>query len=173
MNKAGEQATKATKERMTEPVKEYKNSPELNELMEKLLKGEEIFETVETDRGTFKIKYPRPRLLRTIQILLADRFMGQNLNNIPENTVRNHEVYATLDMVVVEAPEWWDKLETSEDCPDDALISELYRRYLRFYRKIQQKIGNSGTESGENNSGQPSGAKKEAVDNGAFQGLAN
>lgn len=171
MNKAGEQVTNES--RMKEPVGEPKSSPEMNELMERLLKGEEFYETVETDRGTFKLRYLRPRLQRAVQVLLANRFAGQNLNNIPASALKGFELYALLDVAVVEAPKWWDKLETSEDCPDEKLVLELYRRYLRFYNSIQQKIGNDGSEPGESDSEQSSENKKKAVDTGAFQGIAN
>jgi hypothetical protein len=106
-------------------------------------------------------------------VLLAERFNGQNLNNIPEKTIRNYEVYATLDVVVVEGPKWWDKLDSSEDCPDDDLILALYRGYLRFYGAIRRKIvGSDGQPGGEPAKG-AAPAEEEAVGPGAFQGLAH
>lgn len=170
MNKAGEQITKANNIKNTQG---NENSPEMNETLDKLLRGEDLYETVETKRGKFTLKYPRPKVLRQIQLLLANRFYGQNLNNLPIQTIRNYETYAALDIVVVEAPKWWDDLETSEDCPDDAFIVELYGRYLRFYNRIQQKIGNDGTELGGSSKKELPKNEKKSMDNGAFQGIAN
>lgn len=170
MNKAG----KEIKEELEEsPVKKEENSPEMNDLMEKLLKGEEIYEVIDTNRGKFKMIYPRPSVLRKIQVLLASRFHGQNLNLIQEKVVRNCEVYATLDIIITEAPAWWDKLDSSEDCPDDSLILQLYRGYLRFYGKIQQRIGSVESKPGKDTEKQPGKIKKEAVGTGAFSGITN
>jgi len=170
MNKTGKQITN---EMDNSTSGENKNSPELNETLETLLNGEDLYETVETKRGSFTIKYPRPKVLRQIQLLLASRFHGQNLNHIPQQTIRNYEVYASLDIVITEAPKWWNELETSEDCPDDAFIMDLYGRYLRFYNRIQQKIGNTGTEHGKSYRKKSGSSKKEVVDHGTFQGLTH
>lgn len=153
--------------------KKTKNSQKMNELLEKLLKGEDIYETVATSRGTFRMKYPRPRVLRSIQILLAERFPNVDLNKLSVQTVRNYEVYATLDVIIVEAPDWWEKMNTSEDCPDDELILELYRRYLRFYSKIQSRIQSTRGVSRRSSKASTGGDKEKTVDTGAFSNIAH
>jgi hypothetical protein len=171
MNKAGQNIVEA------KPDPEAKASTatesEVNETLAKLLKGEEIFEVLDTRRGKFKIIFPRPRVLRQIQLLLAQRFNGQDLNKILEKTIRQAEIYASLDVVVVEGPKWWDKLETSEDCPDDDFILDLYRGYLQFYGTVQRKIRGSESRPGEIDSESSSESKKEAVGTGAFSDIAH
>lgn len=106
-------------------------------VVERILRGEDVIEDVETAWGTFSIRFPLPRTLREIQVLLSTRLAGQNL---PHNVRLNYEVYATLDVVVVDSPEFWKNLGSSEDCPYDDLVSLLYRRYLRFYSEVQAHI---------------------------------
>lgn len=173
MNEAGKKAKAQTAKAEETPSEDEMNTPEVNETLEKLLRGEEIFEYIDTRRGKFKIIYPRPRVLRHIQVLLAERFNGQNLNNIKDTTIRNYEVYATLDVVVVEGPKWWDKLDSSEDCPDDDLILSLYRGYLRFYGAIRRKILGSDIQAGNKPDEGDAGDEKAPVGPGAFQGLAH
>jgi hypothetical protein len=173
MNKAGKNASETEAKVDAKASEDDENTPEVNETLEKLLRGEEIFEYIDTRRGKFKIIYPRPRVLRHIQVLLAERFNGQNLNNIKDSTIRNYEVYATLDVVVVEGPKWWDKLESSEDCPDDDLILALYRGYLRFCDAIRRKILGSDLQAGEKPDESTAGDEKAPVGTGAFSGLTN
>jgi hypothetical protein len=144
-----------------------------NVLLDKLLKGEDIFETVETAVGTFKIKYPRPADFRKIQILLSSRFPGIDLNNIKDRDATVFEIYATLDVVVVEAPQWWDGLESSEMCPDEGLINKLNKEYLRLYKEIQSKVNGNYDESGNDIKKQHLSDKKETVDTGAFSDITN
>jgi hypothetical protein len=167
MNKAG----KAIEE--NKKLEEGANSKEHNEILEKLLSGEDIFETIDTPRGQFVMKYPRPRTLRQIQVLLAQRFEGTDLSKLPERTVRFYELYATLDVVVVKAPKWWDDLDSAEDCPDDQLAGDLYRRYLRFYNRIQSEIAGTGTQSRDSPEGSVTDDKEASLGDGAFSGLAH
>ena len=174
MNKSGSRAVEALQEKKKKSGSaKAENSPEINETLEKLLKGEDIYDTLSTSRGNFKMIYPRPRVLRQIQVMLVERYHGQNLNNIPDKTLRNSEVYATLDAVITEAPDWWDSLDSSEDCPDDDLILQLYRGYLRFYGKVQQKIKRPERKPGVDSKKQPLRNEKEIVGNGSFSGITH
>ena len=166
MNRSGKQA-----EEKKEEVKV--NTKEMNETLKKLLSGEDIFETIDTERGQFTIKFPRPRVLRQIQVLLSQRFQGVDLGNMPEKTVRFYEIYATLDIVVVKAPQWWDDLDSSEDCPDDKLVSDLYRRYLRFYNRIQAEIDGAPAGSGEGANAGAAPGKEAPLGGGAFSDIAH
>jgi len=168
MNRAGKQLQEQQADGMKKPEQ---NKPEINDTLQKLLSGEDIFETVETERGQFVLKYPRPRVLRQIQVLLASRFANVDLSKLPSQTVRYYEIYATLDVVVVKAPQWWDDLDSSEDCPDDKLIAELYRRYLRFYNRIQSEIGGAGAGSGDSVAEGSSRDKETPVVDGSFSGI--
>lgn len=113
------------------------------DILESILDGDRITETVKTKRGDFVIAYPLPHDLRLIDVEVAKRLEGQPQDSFSRAQVTSFRCYATLDYIIVENPEWWDKLNSSEDCPDDELVTSLYRRYLRFYEKIQRKVGAS------------------------------
>ena len=68
---------------------------------------------------------------------------GLSESAFTKERIANFRVYATLDQVIVEAPDWWDRLESAENCPDDELVLQLYRGYLRFYNETQRKIAKS------------------------------
>jgi hypothetical protein len=144
---------------------------EMTDTMRKLLNGEDILESIETQHGVFVIKFPRPRVLRQIQMLLSQRFVGVDLSKLPDKNIRFHEIYATLDVVVVRAPQWWDDLDSSEDCPDDNLVMTLYRRYLRFYNRVQQEISGTGEKPGEHDQVGTGGSEKADVGDGPFSGV--
>jgi hypothetical protein len=170
MNRAGKQV-----ETQKEEVKKVsgKNTSEINDTLKRLLSGEDLFDTIDTVRGQFTLKFPRPRVLRQIQVLLSQRFADADLSKMAPATLRFYEIYATLDVIIVKAPQWWDDLDSSEDCPDDKLIGELYRRYLRFYNRIQSEIGGIGTESGTKPAKGTSDAKETPLVDGAFSGIAH
>lgn len=165
MNQAGKTVEKVEVEKKVENV----NSQKVNETLDKLLSGKEITEIVETERGNFTMKYPLPVTLRQIEMLLASRFDGVDFSKLPNDIRNNSKVYATLDVVIVKAPTWWDNLESSEFCPDDALIIQLYRRYLRFYTRVQTDISGVGGTP-EESSDRP---EEKTMGNGAFSNLAN
>lgn len=170
MNRAGKQAEGQKEE--TKKATEQ-NTQEINDTMKRLLSGEDLFETVDTERGQFTIKFPRPRILRQIQVLLAQRFADVDLGKMAPATLRFYEIYATLDIVIVKAPQWWDDLNSSEDCPDDKLIGDLYRRYLRFYNRIQSEIGGAGAGPREEPGKSASGTQEAPVVDGAFSGITH
>jgi len=112
--------------------------------LEMLLKGERPTTKIKTKRGTFVIRLPLPRDLREIEVNVARMLDGMPEASFSNEQVSSFRAYATLENVIVEAPEWWNKLDSSEDCPDDNLIVTLYRRYVRFYKSIQDSIDRSG-----------------------------
>ncbi len=116
--------------------------------LELILNGEVIKKTFTTKRGKFTLALPLPRDIREIEVEVASRMQGLPASAFQLDSVANFRAYATLDRVVVEAPQWWEDLESSEDCPDDELITDLYRRYLRFYKETQREISNSKYRGG-------------------------
>ena len=113
------------------------------DVLESILKGERITEEIKTKRGKFGIALPLPKDIRAIEIEVARKMDGLPEAQFQRDTIANFRAYATLDTVIVDSPEWWQNLESAEDCPDDALIMELYRRYLQLYRETQRKIEKS------------------------------
>ena len=115
--------------------------------MEMLLKGEKITFTKATRRGKFTIQFPLPSDLRRIELLLSEMLQGKPIDSFTKQAIADMRVYATLDIVVVDSPDWWKQLVSSEKCPDNELVSELYRSYLRFYGKVQTLMAD-GTSQG-------------------------
>ncbi len=140
-------------------MKEEKKS---KDKLEMLLRGEKITTRVKTKRGSFVIALPLPRDLRGIEVNVARMLDGMPETSFSNEQVSSFRAYATLDVVVKDAPEWWINLDSAEDCPDDNLIIHLYRRYVQFYRKTQEAI----SQSGFNGTGGGSGltAKDDPVD---------
>lgn len=145
--------------------------PEKKDVLESILNGEQITKEVKTKRGIFVMTLPLPRDIRNIEIEVARRLEGYPENAFSTDYMAKFRVYASLDTVITKAPEWWNKLESSEDCPDDELVTFLYGRYLQFYNETQKKIRKSHY-SGKVKIGKPR-IKDEAVGDGAFQGIAN
>ncbi len=118
------------------------------DVLELILSGENLTKKTKTKRGTFIIRFPLPRDLRAIEVRVAEMLDGKPVNSFSTSQVGNFRAYATLDQVIVDGPDWWKKLDTCEDCPDDVLITTLYGRYLRFYHSTQESINKSGYEGG-------------------------
>jgi len=117
---------------------------EKKDALEKILSGERISCKIKTKRGVFVINYPLPRDLRRIEVNVAKMLDGMSESSFSKQQVASFRAYATLDEVILESPEWWNNLESAEDCPDDDLITKLYVRYLRLYKKVQESIARSG-----------------------------
>ncbi|RLE46002.1 MAG: hypothetical protein DRJ31_10545, partial [Candidatus Methanomethylicota archaeon] len=141
---------------------------EKKDVLESILNGEQITEEIKTKRGVFVIALPLPKDIRNIEIEIARRLDGYPENQFSSDMLMKFRVYASLDTVIIKAPDWWNKLESAEDCPDDSLISFLYRRYLRFYQETQKKIEKSHF-NGTAKIGKAR-IKTETVGDGAFQG---
>ncbi len=113
------------------------------DVLERILRGDRITEEVKTKRGKFVIALPLPKDIRAIEVEVARKMEGLPESQFQKDTIANFRAYATLDAVIIESPEWWQNLESAEDCPDDALIMEIYRGYLQFYRETQRRIDKS------------------------------
>ena len=105
--------------------------------LERLLSGEKITEVVKTRRGDFTIVFPLPSTIRQIEIEISDMLGNKPLASFTQTAVNTVRVYATLRHVVVNGPDWWNDLDSPDDCSDDDFIGDLYGRYLRFYQEVQ------------------------------------
>jgi len=111
--------------------------------LEMILNGEAIKKEVSTKRGKFVIALPLPRDIREIEVEVASRLNGLPMSSFSKETIANFRAYATLDRIIIKSPEWWEDMESSEECPDDELITGLYRGYLQFYSNSQKQISKS------------------------------
>ncbi len=141
-----------------------------SEVFDKLLAGEDVVQSIETHRGIFSIKYPLGRDFIEIDRRKAFMRGGAPLASFDANAEGNMEAYATLDVVVVEAPKWWKDMKSAADCPDPTLIDDLYRGYLRHVGKVRAVL--SVGEPGTGNGGSKPKDKDAPVARGLFSGLS-
>ena len=134
------------------------------DLFKAIVMGKEVTETIKTSRGNFKVKFPRARDLEEI-----GRRTAMNLNGIPVrcfdgNTYNLISEIATLDVVVMDGPDWYRLAKRDNDrfswaeIPDDEFISEVYAEAYKFRTKVQEEIkgnknkGHSGMDALPNSS---------------------
>ena len=112
------------------------DNKEATEVFNKLLKGENIEEVIETERGAFTIKYP---LSNDWLRIIATR--QRYLNGLDENSLSNEEKYkyhalSALDVCITKSPDWWtNAFAVSEVVPE--LVLELHRGFLLHSDKIR------------------------------------
>ena len=62
---------------------------------------------------------------------------GKPLNSIQAVDYEYARMIATLDVVIVESPEWWD---SAGFCPDDDFLFELWAFFLKSEKKYSKNI---------------------------------
>ena len=73
-----------------------------------IIRGEEVTDILKTSKGDFKVKFPRARDLETIGRVLAYRLNGLSVQSIDPNTYYLMKQIATLDVLVLEGPAWYE-----------------------------------------------------------------
>jgi hypothetical protein len=120
-----------------------------------IIRGEEVTDILKTSKGDFKVKFPRARDLETIGRVLAYRLNGLSVQSIDPNTYYLMKQIATLDVLVLEGPAWYEnakkenKLTTWGDIPIQSFIQEVYNLLYSFREEVQKKIelGGKSTDS--------------------------
>lgn len=141
-------------------------------ILEKILNGDKITEKINIKgRGEFEILFPLPSNLRNIEVKVAGMLNGQSIDQFTPIVLANFRCHATLDEVIIHAPDWFEKLDSIEDCPDQELLTQLYRGYLQLYKKTQVIIGKSKLTRKDKES--KSKDKDETLDDGPFQDIAH
>ncbi len=158
--------------RKLEDDKEYRAKAE--NYIRLLLSGDKVTEDVTYSGFTFKVAYPLPSDLRLIDQQMAKYCGGMRPGSFTPKALYTFEVYATLDHVVVDGPDWWKNLASSDKCPFDDLIAHLYRRWLRFYRKVRVYLTPAilNTPDGGSSTNSTSGSDSKVMGNDIFQDLA-
>jgi hypothetical protein len=157
-------------------VEQTENGKEVD-VMETLLSGKAIQKPVMTSRGEFTILYPTGRDRLRIDRRRATRRGGIPADAFDEYAEYNNNVWSTLDIVVVDGPDWYNQAKGKnprwswEEVPDEELAVELFDAYRTFRGDITERIRASrmGKVSGESQLS----ATQTPVDDGAFSGLAH
>lgn len=124
-----------------------------------IVMGKEVTEIIKTSRGDFKVKYPRARDIQAIGRLQALRLNGIPVDCFDKNILAFIQEVATLDIVVLEGPAWYENAKKENinfswlDIPSQAYIQEVYALAYSFRLKVQKLIesdnnkGNKGMDS--------------------------
>ena len=121
-------------------------------LFNSIVMGKDVTETIKTSRGDFKVKYPRARDIQHIGRLQALRLNGIAIDCFDRNILALIQEIATLDVVVVEGPDWYENAKKENvnfswlDIPSQAYIQEVYAKAYEFRLKVQKLIESDGKE---------------------------
>lgn len=146
-----------------------------NDLFGNIVRGKDVTEKIETSRGVFEVKFPRMKDLETIGRILARRLNGLSVQSMDPNIYNLMSQIATLDVVVVSGPAWYENaVKESEftwgDIPSPSFISEVYAKAFDFRLKVQEML-ESGKKTGDN--GVDAGTSNDVTGgSGLFEGLS-
>lgn len=141
-----------------------------NDVLWALLHNKDVTRSIETKRGTFKVKYPTPADNARINRLVAQHKQGLPVHSYDENVQFDHLVWATLDVIVIERPDWARDFESFQSCPDNKLVADLFSRSFQFREDIRAAIDES--RLGVVDQKREPDASAGTVDDGAFSGVA-
>lgn len=125
----------------------------VNELFMGIVMGKDVTEIVETSKGKFKIKFPRAIDLEEIGRKTAFRLNGIPAKCFDINTYNLMQMIATLDVLVVEGPAWFEKAKRKninfswQSIPSQELIREVYAKAYEFREEVQKKIDSNERET--------------------------
>ena len=135
-----------------ETKKEELNEVQRTDLFNSIVMGKDVTEVLKTSRGDFKVKYPRARDIQQIGRLQAYRLNGIPAECFDKNVLFLSQEIATLDVVVIEGPAWYENAKTENsnfswlDIPSQAFIQEVYSLAYEFRIKVQKLIESDGKD---------------------------
>jgi len=114
------------------------------DLFTKMVMGKDVTEEIETSRGKFTVKYPKPADLITVGKIAAVRRGYRPVSSFDEGTDMLITMASTLDVVVVSGPKWYEDAKKDDftfmDVPSRAFLSELYGKVYSFREKIEASL---------------------------------
>jgi hypothetical protein len=143
----------------------------------KMVMGKDVTEEIETVRGKFTVKYPKPKDTIAIGKIAAYR---RNYKPVEAFDVRSEEdniITATLDVLVVSGPEWYETAKKTNqffsflEVPSRAFLTELYGKAYSFRGQVEKCL-NEEERPADQRVPAEKGAD-DAVDSGAFRGLSS
>lgn len=117
-----------------------------------IVMGKDVTERIKTSRGDFKVKYPRARDIQQIGRLQALRLNGIPIECFDRNVLALIQEIATLDVVVLEGPAWYENAKKENvnfswlDIPSQAYIQEVYAKAYEFRLKVQKLLESDSNE---------------------------
>ena len=147
------------------------------DMFNSIVLGKEVTEKIKTSRGEFKVKYPRARDIQQIGRLQALRLNGIPIECFDRNVLALIQEIATLDVVVLEGPAWYENAKKENtnfswaDIPSQSYIQEVYALAYDFRVKVQRIIESDGKDGNSEMA-----AVSDTKDNGSpglFDGLSS
>ena len=163
-------------EKLEKPTKEL-NETQRVDMFNSIVMGKDVTEKIKTSRGDFKVKYPRARDLQQIGRLQALRLNGIPFECFDRNALALIQEIATLDVVVLEGPAWYENAKKENvnfswaDIPVQSYIQEVYAKAYEFRLKVQKLL-----ESNDKNGNTEMDSVSDVEDNGSpglFDGLSS
>jgi hypothetical protein len=147
---------------------------ERDDYFTKMVMGKDVTDEIETSRGTFTVKYPKPKDVIAIGKIAACRRNYRPVEAFDVTSENDNIMTETLDIVVVSGPEWYEKAREANkffsfmEVPSRKFLTEFYDKMYSFRQQVEKRL-----EEGETPADQrvPSEAGAyDAVDGGAFGG---
>jgi len=116
------------------------------DLFNSIVLGKDCIEEITTSKGKFKIKFPRMKDIEAIGRLVAYRLNGLNASSFDYNTYNLIQQIATLDVIVVEGPDWFENAKNDNpnfnwgEMPSQAFIQEVYGLAYNFRAEVQKQF---------------------------------
>jgi hypothetical protein len=87
---------------------------ERDDLFTKMVTGKDVTEEIDTGRGIFTVKYPKPKDMIAIGKIAAYRRNYKPAEAFDAASENDNIMTATLDVVVVSGPEWYENAKKNE-----------------------------------------------------------
>jgi len=148
-----------------------------DDLFTGLVTGKDVTEEVETDRGRFVVKYPKPADHMRIGRIAAARRNHKPVGSFDDATETVNVMASTLDVVVVSGPDWYEDAKKSNEnfsfmeVPSRVFLAELYGKAYSFREKVERRLDQA--EGTDDRRIPAETGDDDHVDGGAFGGLSS
>jgi hypothetical protein len=149
---------------------------ERDDYFTRLVLGKDVTEDVDTERGRFEIKYPKPKDMLAIGRLSAARRDYKPAGAFDNETEMFNIMASTLDVVVIKGPDWFENAKKTNkyfsflEVPSRELILELYGKAHSFRGEVETRlVPGKGAECERISA---AAGADDAVGGGAFGGLS-
>jgi hypothetical protein len=128
----------------TEKTVEKLTEEEKDDYFNKMVMGKDVTEEIKTSRGTFTVKYPKPKDMISIGKIAAYRRNYKPAEAFDAASENDNIMTATLDVVVVSGPEWYEnakkinKFFSFTEVPSRKFLSEFDSKAHSFREQVEE-----------------------------------
>jgi hypothetical protein len=143
----------------------------------KLVMGKDVTENVETDKGTFTVKFPKSKDILAIGRIMSLRRNFKPVEAFDSESDMVNTMASTLDVVVVSGPKWFEDAKKANlnfsflEVPSREFLAELYGKAYSFREKVESRLNQ--TKGSADKRIPPQAGDDDPVDGGAFGCLSN